>query len=578
MKITLRDLHKIKRWEGFELKNIDKNWQNLDNIGRFMVDMKIRLGNKKGNFNGIANAWKNEPCFVVGASKNLSGFDLNKLEGYHSVGINHMIEHYDGFEWFIFLDNRFLKRTTYNIEGFKGKIFSSNKCMLLPDHLDWYRFKTKPFQSEVELDINRGLFNGALTGLCALNLALISGANPIYLLGCDTIPVNEGESYHYNGEYNGEINTQQKWRKYAGSMRYYEKFKNWKNKIINVGEGMIPTFKRISLKNFDENILPNIKKTRKIKPEGNNIDIGEIKGRQPVICHMITMPKMIQMGDISRQVFTKTLGKHIFCKIDDNPPPADLYILECFINKSEKYVNFNKPKNSKVISIIHSSSKCLPAKCSDRVISLTYGWQKVLLNKGIKSIVIPAGININLYNKKIDYSKKNFGRITRWSNGKVHPNWNKLMINILDLYKDSKAFIISNNARKIEHKRVNYIEGIKINEIKKKVDVLSSFCVFADMHNTFQETFSLCLLEHMASGHACILFSVAPQPSMMEILDDCGIICFNENDFKNKLVKLLIDTEWKKELGEKAKIKAKMYSIDRMIESYNIMFKNLLEI
>ena len=203
--LRLHDLHKIKRWNKLD-KNllVNKNWEKLDDIGRFALDMKIKLGDKNGSFDNIKDAWKGQPCFVVGASINLRGFDLKKLEGFHSIGINHMIEYYDGFEWFIFLDNRFLNKTSYDINKFKGKIFTSNRCRLLPNSLDWVRFKPKPFNSHPDEDIRRGLFNGSLTGLCALNLAIISGASPIYLLGCDTPKMETSHmDYHYQKNYTG---------------------------------------------------------------------------------------------------------------------------------------------------------------------------------------------------------------------------------------------------------------------------------------------------------------------------------------------------------------------------------------
>ncbi|MGE5810397.1 MAG: hypothetical protein ACM339_02775, partial [Ignavibacteria bacterium] len=60
------------------------------------------------NYMNIKNVWLNEPCFIVGAGPALKefiaevGFDF--LNGKHTIGINHVIEDYDKFEWFFFLD------------------------------------------------------------------------------------------------------------------------------------------------------------------------------------------------------------------------------------------------------------------------------------------------------------------------------------------------------------------------------------------------------------------------------------------------------------------------------------------
>jgi glycosyltransferase involved in cell wall biosynthesis len=563
--LRMRDMHKLKRWQNFK---INKTWEKLDDVGRIMLDMKVRLGNQYGNFYGIKDAWQNEPCFVIGAGGNLRGFDLKKLAGYHTIGINHMIEYWDGYEWFIFLDNRFLNRTNYNINNFKGKIFSSNRCSMLSDHLDWYRFKVKPYNSEPDLMIQKGLFNGALTGLCALNLALISGANPIYMLGMDCIPYDE-KGYHYKKEYNGEIKTEEKYKKYRGANRYFAKFKKWSKRIINVNKGFIETFPDVSIDELEKRLVKMPKPIKKPKIE--------IKQKVPTICHMITMSNMSVMGDISRQVYSLSWGNHIFCNINKKPPKADIYLLECFINGAQQYMQFQKPNpNAKVISLIHSSGRCLPARCSDRVITLTAGWQSVLRKRGYDSIVIPAGIDIKKYNKKINYGSKIFGRITRWSSGKVHPNWNNVVKKVLSLHRDAKCIMITKTNNKIQNKRVMYVENIKINDHQKKINTLSQMCVHADMHNTFQETFSLCLLEAMASGLACIMYSKAPQPSMIEILSDAGIICLNEQDFTRQLVRLLQDTEMKREYGMKAKQRACNYTIEKMIGKYNKTFKGIL--
>ena len=84
------------------------------------------LGDNRGQFDGIMNSWKDEPCFVVGTSRAIEGFDFNLLNGLHTIGINHLIEDWDLMEWFIFLDQRFLNKTTYDITNFKGKIFAAS--------------------------------------------------------------------------------------------------------------------------------------------------------------------------------------------------------------------------------------------------------------------------------------------------------------------------------------------------------------------------------------------------------------------------------------------------------------------
>jgi len=564
MMITIADIRKQKRWDKY---NINKTWQQIDQMGVF-YDGKIRLG----PFEGINRAWQNEPCFIVGGSKALEGIDLKKLDGMHTIGINHVIEDYDGFEWFIFLDQRFLDRTTYDINKFKGKIFASNKTVFFGENI--IRFRGKSQTEKVTTNIEDGLWNCSLTGLCAVNLAICAGANPIYLLGMDNKPEYNHENYHYKKDYTGEDKSEKRFKKYLGANGYHKEYEViGRNRIFNVCPGgVMPFYKQIAFNDID---LSKIKK--KAKKENKQIKISGVR-KTATICHLISMNSMDEMGDISRQVYNLTDGKHIYSNINNKVhPKADIYLLECFINGAERYIHFQKPARSKVISIIHSSSGCLPAICSDRVINLTTAWQKVINKKGFKSDVIYAGIEIDKYNMKPDYSKKTFGRITRNSPGKVHPEWHSVVKNVLGEYDDAKCYMITDNPKAtvyIDHERMKYITDVKINETERKVKELSRFSVFADAHNTFQETFSLGLLEAMASAQAIVMLK--GQPAMEEVLGGAGIICDSIPEFEKTIIELLPDAERKAELGNRARKRAHFFTVKKMVDEYNKIFAEVM--
>lgn len=569
--LRLKDWHKIQRWKDFDIKDIakiNKTWENLEDLGRFFLDCKVRLG----PYTGIKNAWKDQPAFIVGASASLKGYDLRKLNGLNTIGINHMIEYYDKFKWFIFLDNRFLKKTTYDLNNYKGKIFSSNACMLLSDNLDVVRFKKRGQRDHVDMDIEKGLYNGCLTGLAALHLALISGANPIYLLGCDNTPDQTYQDYHYgNNDYNGEIKTKEKYEKYIGALGYYKKFLPWKNRIINVcPNGKMEYFNKISLENLDS-IISEIKG---IDIKEQNFEKIEIKKREPIICHVMKMNDIKQMGDITRYVYDQCYGKHITHNINDkNLPFADIYLLECFINGHKEFLEFKKPfPAAKIISLIHSSGRCTASRESDKVITISTAFKQ----KFPKSIMIPAGIDLSLYDNEVDYNKQTFGRITRYSPGKVHPAWNNIILEILNEYIDSKCIMYVDRYPETHHQRLVVDTTIKINEVQKKAKKLSELTIFADMHNTFVETFSLCLLEAMATGLAIVLYSSVDQPAMREIISYSGIICNSAPQFRDTIKRLLKNPEEKKEWGQKAKERAKEFSIEKMIKQYDKVFKEIL--
>jgi glycosyltransferase involved in cell wall biosynthesis len=558
--IRLRDIHKMQRWKKH---GIEVTWDNITKSG-ICFDGNMHLG----PYEGIRNAWAGEPCFVVGGSKALEGFDLNKINGYHSIGINHIIEDYSKFEWFMFLDQRFLNKTTFDMSSYKGKIFASNKTVCFGDNV--VRFHTMGQRDKPTMNIEKGLYNGFLTGLCAIHLALISGANPIYLLGFGNTYDSIGDNHHYKKDYTGETKTPQKVKKYSGAANYAKAFLPWKQKIIHVTPGSHDY-------SFFKQIKPNEIPFAKLKKRKSKVKVK--KARQPVICHVGTMPNIDTMGDISRYVFNKSMGKHLYSNINAQiHPKADIYLLEVFINGHDKYRNFQKPKGSKVVSLIHSSSTCLPAINSDRVVVLTKAWQKVMLDKGFRSTVIPAGINLATYKELPDYEKPTFGRITRYSPGKVHQATNGIVTNILNSVEDSQYYMISSTKNQIKHERAHYITDIKISQLENKARALQKFGVFLDIHNTFIETFSLCLLEAMAAGQAILMYNYKQhkQVSMLEIIGKDGIIIDDINKIKDTVITLLQNVEMKKEYGFRARNRAKEYSIQKMIAGYNKLFKELL--
>jgi glycosyltransferase involved in cell wall biosynthesis len=241
-----------------------------------------------------------------------------------------------------------------------------------------------------------------------------------------------------------------------------------------------------------------------------------------------------------------------------------------------QYRNFKRPYNdSKVISLIHSCGSCLPAIDNDQVVTITYTWKGVMQQKNIESQMIYAGIDNKIYDIEKDYSKKTFGRITRYSRGKVHPKFNNIMLNVLNKLPDSEAHIISNNYPPIEHKRLKIYRNIKINEEKKKAKYLSKINMFTDAHFTFIETFSLCLLEAMASG--CCIVMLKGQPAMEEIVGKAGFICVELQEFENTILQILQDSDRMKEMGLKAKQRALDFTQERMIQKWDNLFKDILK-
>lgn len=181
--ISIKEVIRMKLKEHPPESGVDETWLRLQL--QSILDGKDSL---LGPYDGVDGAWKDEPCFLVAGSKGLKnaiadGFRFPMLKGFHTIGVNHVIEDYHDFEWLFFLDKRLIDISPYDIMGkYKGRMFAHLKTKLTPDHRTTIIYTQRDGPSE---HIIQGLFSFVVSGLTALNLALISGANPIYLLGID---------------------------------------------------------------------------------------------------------------------------------------------------------------------------------------------------------------------------------------------------------------------------------------------------------------------------------------------------------------------------------------------------------
>jgi glycosyltransferase involved in cell wall biosynthesis len=532
---------------------VDQRWLAIQMKG--LLDGK---DTKLGPYEGIMGAWAGEPAFVVGCSYGLKiamdeGFTFESLDGFHSIGINHAIEDYDGFEWFIVQDKRFFEWTTYDMDKYKGRVFVSSKCQIEPSkkYTVYYTQEDMPTG-----DIHDGLFSYMATGMLALHLAIISGAEPIYMIGCDNGgKYNSKNGAHYKKDYPHEVRGHPNWaRKYVETIpKLCHKYLHFKRKIYNVDPyGDIPCFPK---KHFSDIKIVSEKRRQKLK--------------ESTICHVGTLP-IDRMGDITRNLYYYTSGKHIYADIrKEMLPKADIYLLECFKAEYERFVNFRKPKGSKVISIVHSSEPCMPAKCSDQVITLTEYWKNRLQeNYGIKSKVMYGAIRKN--NIYADYESLKWGRISRNAPGKFHDGWNNLVSNVSKDIECSECILFLDKEGGLEG---NIKTDIKINHGIDKIEALSELSVAVFAHGDFVEIFPMAVLECMAAGLPIVALS---QPSMDELIGRNQIICKNIEELEYKLKELLPDTERKKELGRMAKIRAEQFSLGKMQQNFETICMGVL--
>jgi len=189
----------------------------------------------RDKYNTIKNSLTGQDCFIVGSGPSLIGFDFSILDNRYTIGINHVVEHYDNLNCLIYADRIFLKSTSYDLHNFKGKIFASEKTIYQPEIQDlldkdnFYVFDDN--RSCISFDIVKdGLFHPTNTGIMAMNLALIMNARRVYLLGYD---------YKYRGEQmhfyeNKEHHNRYKEDKFVKKLDKMLHFCNYKDRFINL--------------------------------------------------------------------------------------------------------------------------------------------------------------------------------------------------------------------------------------------------------------------------------------------------------------------------------------------------------
>ena len=202
--LTIRDVVKMRMQQDPDMNGVDATWL------RIQLEAVINGQSAKiGPFDGVDGAWKDEPCFVLGASPGLrnamnQGFRFDMLDGFHTIAVNHVIEDYPRAEWLLFLDKRFVDICKINLlRDYKGRMFAHIKARLEPSKRVTVFYTQGDGPSE---HLVQGLFTFICSGLNAINLALISGANPIYLMGLDSGgQTDDTISTHYKTGYTGEV-------------------------------------------------------------------------------------------------------------------------------------------------------------------------------------------------------------------------------------------------------------------------------------------------------------------------------------------------------------------------------------
>lgn len=544
--------------DGLKFQEANKTWNYFIKYGH--VDGNNMGERYQGN---IKDVWSGEPCYIVGCGPALKEFlelvGWDFLRGKHTIGINHIIEDFDEFEWFFFLDKRFIEKTTYDLNNFKGRIFAqSNTGMKQSENVTLFHCN----HMHPQTDFDKGLFSPNFSGLAALNLAILTGANPIYLIGYGMGARATKDNYHYKPDYTGEVKTEKVFEKFKKVQQYYEQFEPWKDRIVHVTQGVdMPMFKKMDVLTF--------KRKNKLV----------IKTMVPKVVHYSFSDKIEVHADITRALIEKGYGQHEIHNIKDPQiKAADVYIMEHFISTHQAVMEF--PYKQKAIDIVHSQS-CLPVGSWGKVVALTDAWKTLLEKHLVQNVVtVKGGIDLEQYTEtEPDYSKQVFGRITRWSAGKIHPEWNRIVKQILD---ESDRFICriytqmdyANQRAPLQHDRMIYDKSAQIHHFKGQY--LKNLSIYVHANGSFKDTMSHAVIEAMATGLP-IVYLTEKTGVIEEVTGSAGIRCETIDQVKDKILMLLKDEQARREYGRKSKEQAKLWSIENWVNGMNEIIKGMLK-
>lgn len=158
--------------------------------------------------------WKGRRCFVVGSGASLDGFDFSRLEGELVICINRSGE-YAPASLTYSLDESFVRSIRdgslpdaqqaadfYNSPTLRVQAVTQETTQETLREAD-VALEAKPPRDEMRESLKDGIGHGHLSGFGAVNLAIMLGAEDIYLLGFDMGAGSE-QFAHFHAEYPGK--------------------------------------------------------------------------------------------------------------------------------------------------------------------------------------------------------------------------------------------------------------------------------------------------------------------------------------------------------------------------------------
>lgn len=142
--------------------------------------------------------WQDEPCYIIGGGTSLEKFDWNLLQGKNVIGCN--VAFYMGVDlvpFIVFGDAAFVAQQRSGLDKYAK---SGGQVVTCSNSID--RFNPPKYIKLMKKQLHGLSLDGVgwngNTGAIAINLALLFGADPIYLLGYDMQLSEDGKKNYHN--------------------------------------------------------------------------------------------------------------------------------------------------------------------------------------------------------------------------------------------------------------------------------------------------------------------------------------------------------------------------------------------
>ncbi|MEN3324121.1 glycosyltransferase family 4 protein [Mariniflexile soesokkakense] len=252
-------------------------------------------------------------------------------------------------------------------------------------------------------------------------------------------------------------------------------------------------------------------------------------------------------------------------------------IYERHVSKNVELKTDNVNFFNKIITKIKFSLMHLGAKKYDKFIVLTNDNLKEWKLDNLEVISNPLSFNptnlSNLENKKVlvvgrHSFQKGYDRLLQiWKNvSEKHPNW---QLDIYGKFDENETFLKLSEKLDLS-KTINFFPPVK--NIEAKYKEASIYL----MTSRF-EGFGMVLIEAMAFGVPCISFDCPCGPNDIISNGENGFLIENDNleSFSNHLELLIKDSDLRKKMGSKAKLKTEKYLPETIVNQWDSLFNTL---